>query len=102
MALCDVPTMANSRESRSALARLYSAGMSLRAVKSPPAPKITITQGSAGLPMRLCFTSCGASVTAMIVPAQIASADRADIKLLRYAQGLGDLLVIQVVALSFA
>jgi hypothetical protein len=50
----------------------------------------------------LCFTSCGASVTAMIVPSQIASSDRAAMKLLRSAPGLGDLLVIQVVALSFA
>src|SRR5689334_395199 len=37
--------MANSRESRLLFARLYKAGKSLRAVRSPVAPKITITQG---------------------------------------------------------
>src|SRR6185437_4611351 len=37
--------MANSRESRLLLERLYSAGISLRAVRSPVAPKITITHG---------------------------------------------------------
>src|SRR6202035_99354 len=58
MAPCDIPTMANSRESKSALARLYSAGISLRLVRSPPAPKMTITQGSAGRAVRLV---CGAT-----------------------------------------
>ena len=40
--------MANSRESRLLFARLYSAGISLRAVRSPVAPKITMTQGPLG------------------------------------------------------
>src|SRR6266436_9420851 len=39
--------MANCLESRLSAARLHSAGMSLRLVRSPVAPKITITQGAA-------------------------------------------------------
>src|SRR6266404_9167407 len=41
------PMMANCLESRLSAARLHSAGMSLRLVRSPVAPKITITQGAA-------------------------------------------------------
>src|SRR5260370_25755003 len=37
--------MANSRERRLRFARLYSAGRSLRAVRSPVAPKMTMAQG---------------------------------------------------------
>src|SRR5258707_3981600 len=39
--------MANCLESRLSAARLQSAGISLRLVKSPVAPKMTITQGAA-------------------------------------------------------
>src|SRR6266481_6044425 len=39
--------MANCLESRLSAARLHSAGMSLRLVRSPVAPKMTITQGAA-------------------------------------------------------
>src|SRR5258707_12216182 len=39
--------MANCLERRLSAARLHSAGMSLRLVRSPVAPKITITQGAA-------------------------------------------------------
>src|SRR5712675_2132201 len=39
--------MANCLESRLSAARLHSAGISLRLVRSPVAPKITITQGAA-------------------------------------------------------
>src|SRR5712692_11056731 len=42
------PMTAKFSESRPPLARLYSAGISLRLVRSPPAPKITMTQGGAG------------------------------------------------------
>src|ERR1700730_3006568 len=38
--------MANCLDSRPSCARLQSAGISLRLVKSPLAPKITITQGA--------------------------------------------------------
>src|SRR6266404_1955722 len=41
------PMMANCLESRLSAARLHSAGISLRFVRSPVAPKITITQGEA-------------------------------------------------------
>src|SRR5258706_9917294 len=41
------PTMANCLESRVSAARLLSAGMSLRLVRSPVAPKMTMTQGEA-------------------------------------------------------
>src|ERR1700687_4519784 len=41
------PMMANCLESRLPAARLQSAGMSLRLVKSPVAPKMTMTQGDA-------------------------------------------------------
>src|SRR5258706_1489370 len=41
------PMMANCLERRLSAARLHSAGMSLRLVRSPVAPKITITQGAA-------------------------------------------------------
>src|SRR6266545_4112517 len=40
------PTKANSRDSNCARARLYRAGISFRRVRSPEAPKITITHGS--------------------------------------------------------
>src|SRR5580704_8519068 len=56
------PTTANSRDNKSCLARLYSAGISLRLVKSPAAPKITMTQGSPGRPTR-----CGCEVGATAV-----------------------------------
>src|ERR1700730_12387959 len=39
--------MANCLESRLSAARLQSAGMSLRLVRSPVAPKMTMTQGEA-------------------------------------------------------
>src|SRR6266852_8956326 len=39
--------MANCLERRLSAARLHSAGMSLRLVRSPVAPKITMTQGAA-------------------------------------------------------
>src|ERR1700692_3887947 len=39
------PMMANCLERRLSFARLHSAGMSLRLVRSPVAPKITMTQG---------------------------------------------------------
>src|SRR6266436_2766004 len=39
------PMMANCLESRLSFARLQSAGMSLRLVRSPVAPKMTMTQG---------------------------------------------------------
>src|SRR6266436_9990742 len=39
------PMMANCLESRLSAARLQSAGMSLRLVRSPVAPKMTMTQG---------------------------------------------------------
>src|SRR5712672_699266 len=41
------PMMANCFERRLSAARLHSAGISLRLVRSPVAPKITITQGAA-------------------------------------------------------
>src|SRR6267154_3327677 len=41
------PMMANCLESRLSAARLQRAGMSLRLVKSPVAPKMTMTQGDA-------------------------------------------------------
>src|ERR1700756_4581170 len=41
------PMMANCLESRLSAARLASAGMSLRLVRSPVAPKMTMTQGEA-------------------------------------------------------
>src|SRR5712664_1543314 len=41
------PMMANCLESRSSAARLQSAGMSFRLVRSPVAPKMTMTQGEA-------------------------------------------------------
>src|SRR5882762_2621658 len=41
------PMMANCLERRLSAARLHSAGISLRLVRSPVAPKITITQGAA-------------------------------------------------------
>src|SRR5712664_807639 len=41
------PMMANCLERRVSAARLQSAGMSLRLVKSPVAPKMTMTQGVA-------------------------------------------------------
>src|SRR5271154_217058 len=45
------PTMANCLERRPSCARLASAGMSLRLVRSPLAPNMTMTQGEA---MGLC------------------------------------------------
>src|SRR6266404_251053 len=53
--VCATPRISNSRDSRFAFARLYSAGMSLRRVRSPAAPKITIMQGSAGRPELRCW-----------------------------------------------
>ena len=47
MSLPAKPMIANCLESRLSLARLQSAGMSLRLVRSPVAPKITMTQGAA-------------------------------------------------------
>src|SRR6267378_951739 len=41
------PTMANCLGRTSSWARLHSAGISLRLVRSPVAPKITITHGDA-------------------------------------------------------
>src|SRR4029453_1952565 len=54
------PTTANWRDRRSSFAKLYRAGMSLRLVKSPDAPKITITQGSPGRPTGSSIT-CASS-----------------------------------------
>src|ERR1051326_6929396 len=45
-------------------ARLHSAGMSLRLVKSPLAPKMTITQGSAGRAGGCVCAAAGALVVA--------------------------------------
>src|SRR5437660_8664479 len=45
------PTRANWRGSRFDSAKLHSAGINFRLVKSPDAPKITITQGSGGWPL---------------------------------------------------
>src|ERR1700733_4335126 len=41
------PIMANCLESRLSFARLHSAGINLRLVRSPVAPKMTMTQGAA-------------------------------------------------------
>src|SRR6267143_5245906 len=41
------PMMANCLDSRLSAARLHNAGMSLRLVRSPVAPKITMTHGAA-------------------------------------------------------
>src|SRR5579859_1058293 len=50
--------------SRPSTARLYSAGISKRLVRSPPAPKITSVQGGAGrLPAGDDGASCGPALT---------------------------------------
>src|SRR4029450_9009215 len=54
------PTTANWRDRRLSFAKLYRAGMSLRLVKSPDAPKITMTQGSPGRPTGSSIT-CASS-----------------------------------------
>src|SRR4029450_4562891 len=54
------PTTANWRDSRLSFAKLYRAGMTLRLVKSPDAPKITMTQGSPGRPTGSSIT-CASS-----------------------------------------
>src|ERR1700690_642667 len=50
----ETPTMAKWSGSSFPLARLYSAGINLRLVKSPPAPKITITHAGPGEPIVSC------------------------------------------------
>src|SRR5271154_70349 len=47
--LVESPMMANCLGKTPSLARLKSAGMSLRLVRSPPAPKMTMMQGPAAL-----------------------------------------------------
>src|SRR5882724_7327236 len=59
------PMIANCLESRLSAARLQSAGMSLRLVRSPVAPKITMTQGEAlGFGLRW-FTVCSKTLSAL-------------------------------------
>src|SRR6185437_12598949 len=52
----ETPMMANSSGSNLPLQRLYMAGISMRLVRSPPAPKMTIAQGPAGLPKVSCVS----------------------------------------------
>src|SRR5215203_5857950 len=64
----EIPTTANSSGSRLCAARSYRAGTSLRAVKSPEAPKITMTPGS-GTRGSLCSSrrmSCRTCVSAIV------------------------------------
>src|SRR5918994_5523392 len=64
----EIPTTANSSGSRLWAARSYRAGTSLRAVKSPDAPKITMTPGS-GTRGSLCSsrrTFCRTCVSAIV------------------------------------
>src|SRR4051812_9035960 len=67
MSVRAIPTTANSGGSRSRHARLASAGMSLRLVRSPDAPKITKTPG--GDLRTSARDACGAVVTAASVGA---------------------------------
>src|SRR6202042_751761 len=55
------PSTANSFESKSARARLCSAGISMRAVRSPAAPKMVMMQGSLCLPKRGGGVAAGCS-----------------------------------------
>src|SRR5579884_266870 len=56
------PTTANSRDSSCSLARLYRAGINLRRVRSPAAPKMTMTQGSPGRPVRVLLGAVSTAV----------------------------------------
>ena len=67
------PMTANSRDNNWFFARLYRAGISLRRVRSPLAPKITMAQGSPGLPIRCCSIAGITSVWTMGVEAVLFS-----------------------------
>src|SRR5258708_19039787 len=68
------PMMANCLERRLSAARLHNAGISLRLVRSPVAPKITITQGAAtGVSWTLFMSGCPVLAQGVLIEAFLRS-----------------------------